>query len=351
MKPWPAGMRESNCPRMPTDSVAPPRPASTPLPSTRQARSERARTPSVAAARGCSPAARTRSPAAVCESQRWKSTGMTSAAYASAVCPNRSRGKEGAAGLTPLEPNTDCKRYVTSPSATRLSAIPLTTWSARNRSDSKACTEAAPAPAIAPQSSPTHGEPVQIAPAAAAKAPKRIIPSSPMLTTPARSQSTPPSAARTNGGAKSKMAFTTAPARTGPRPEARGPRPEVRRSRPALRGSRPASRLHRRNPRRRRRPLGAPQPLPKRPEEAARGDQPHGDALDQLGKGGMDSDQLQPRRARAHRAEEEAGHRRAPSGAAADQRDPDAVEAIAGAEDARVFVLGAEDQERAGEPG
>jgi len=56
------------------------------------------------------------------------------------------------------------------------------------------------------------GEPLQIAPAAAAKAPKRIIPSSPMFTTPARSLRTPPSAASTSGGAKSRIAFTSAPA-------------------------------------------------------------------------------------------------------------------------------------------
>src|SRR5436190_18816831 len=65
----------------------------------------------------------------------------------------------------------------------------------------------------------------------------------------------------------------------------------------------------------------------------------------------MDSGELQPRRAGANGAEEEAGDRGPGGGAAADERDRDAVEAVASAEDARVLVLGAEDQERAGDAG
>ncbi len=50
-----------------------------------------------------------------------------------------------------------------------------------------------------------QAEPVQMATAAAKKAPKRIIPSRPRLTTPLFSLNTPPSAASTRGGANSSQ--------------------------------------------------------------------------------------------------------------------------------------------------
>ena len=63
----------------------------------------------------------------------------------------------------------------------------------------------------------------------------------------------------------------------------------------------------------------------------------------------MDSDQLKARGAGPDGAEEDPGQRRPRSGAAAHQRHGDAVEAVAGAEDTRILVLGAEDEQPAGE--
>src|ERR1700682_5688221 len=64
----------------------------------------------------------------------------------------------------------------------------------------------------------------------------------------------------------------------------------------------------------------------------------------------MDADELQARRPRAQRAEDDCRDQRAGRAPSADQRDGDAVEAVAGAEHARVLVLGAEDEQRPGAP-
>src|SRR2546422_11589494 len=65
----------------------------------------------------------------------------------------------------------------------------------------------------------------------------------------------------------------------------------------------------------------------------------------------MDPPQLQPRRARAKRAEAPRRDRRPRRAAASDQRDRDPVESVPGAEDPREAVLGAEDQKRAADSG
>ncbi len=127
MKPWPAGMRTSNWPRIPIESVAPPRPASTPLPSTQSARRRSTRTPEVAAALGCSPTARMRRPSAVRVNIQCIAKGNTNASQVSALWPKKMRGSCGAGGLTPAEPKSDSSRKAIKLSATRLSAIPLTT--------------------------------------------------------------------------------------------------------------------------------------------------------------------------------------------------------------------------------
>src|SRR5262249_55509611 len=86
-------------------------------------------------------------------------------------------------------------------------------------------------------------------------------------------------------------------------------------------------------------------------EDAWGGDEQDRDALDQLGERRVDARELEPRGPGADGAEEEPGDGRSRGGAAADQRDRDAVEAVAGAEDARILVLGAEDEKGAGEAG
>src|SRR5687768_2173295 len=57
-------------------------------------------------------------------------------------------------------------------------------------------------PPSPPARSPSQGEPVAAVTAAAANAPTSILPSSAMLTTPERSLSKPPSAAKTSGVAR-----------------------------------------------------------------------------------------------------------------------------------------------------
>ena len=100
--------------------------------------------------------------------------GSPSAIQVRACWPRSVRGSCGEGGLTPADPNKACKRNVMRPSATRLSAMPLTTWSARKRSESNAWSAATNAPPSAPPRRPSHAEPVQMANAAAKKAPKDI---------------------------------------------------------------------------------------------------------------------------------------------------------------------------------
>ena len=61
---------------------------------------------------------------------------------------------------------------------------------------------------------PTTQLPLQIAPQTAKKAPISIIPSSPMFTTPERSQKMPPIAAKASGVAKRSVEAMSPPVRT-----------------------------------------------------------------------------------------------------------------------------------------
>src|SRR4051812_12766496 len=61
----------------------------------------------------------------------------------------------------------------------------------------------------------------------------------------------------------------------------------------------------------------------------------------------MDSNELKAGRSRAQRAKEKAGERGARSGRSSNERDGDPVETVAGAEDTREPVLGAEDEQGA----
>ncbi len=89
-------------------------------------------------------------------------------------------------------------------------AVPPTTWSARSEIDVTACTRPMTAPDAIPISAPRNHEPVTSAPKMPKKAPISIMPSRPMLITPARSDRMPPSAANASGVAKRSMAAISA---------------------------------------------------------------------------------------------------------------------------------------------
>ena len=88
--------------------------------------------------------------------------------------------------------------------------MPPTTWSARRLIDSTACTNPIDAPEAMPMTAPSSHEPVRSAPKMPKKAPISIMPSSPMLITPLRSDSTPPRAAKVSGVAKRSIAAINA---------------------------------------------------------------------------------------------------------------------------------------------
>ena len=80
-----------------------------------------------------------------------------------------------------------------------MTAVPETIWSARRLIANTAWMSARAPPAAIPITSPPTQEDVTSAPQAPKNAPVSIIPSSPMLTTPERSETTPPSAAKVSG--------------------------------------------------------------------------------------------------------------------------------------------------------
>ena len=81
-------------------------------------------------------------------------------------------------------------------------AKPLTIWSERSVTENTAWMSPSSPPKSMAMNSPTTQEPLQTAPQMPKNAPASIIPSSPMFTTPARSESTPPMAANASGVAK-----------------------------------------------------------------------------------------------------------------------------------------------------
>ena len=85
------------------------------------------------------------------------------------------------------------------PGPSRLSAMPETFWSALNVTAATACSSAKAPPARPAIKKPSHALPVKNDVAAPARAPMVIMPSIPILTTPERSEITPPSAPNTSG--------------------------------------------------------------------------------------------------------------------------------------------------------
>src|SRR6185436_19077821 len=95
-----------------------------------------------------------------------------------------------------------------------LSAMPETTWLPWCVMQANPCTSPTSTAAAMPAASPSHAEPVTAAVAAAANAEASILPSSPMSTTPDRSEKSPPSAASTSGAAPRIVAATRSARRT-----------------------------------------------------------------------------------------------------------------------------------------
>jgi hypothetical protein len=96
------------------------------------------------------------------------------------------------------------------PIARKLTAKPLTTWSARSAIEKTAWITASTPPAAVPTSTPSTHESSRSAPKIPKKAPISIMPSRPMLMTPLRSDRMPPIAANTSGVAKRSMAAISA---------------------------------------------------------------------------------------------------------------------------------------------
>src|SRR6516164_2556555 len=80
-----------------------------------------------------------------------------------------------------------------------VSASPVATWLTARPRVSRAKIADSAAPAAIPQSAPTRVDPVRYAPAKAQAAPMIIIPSTPRLSTPARSTTSSPAAASNSG--------------------------------------------------------------------------------------------------------------------------------------------------------
>jgi len=91
------------------------------------------------------------------------------------------------------------KRYPVRPTARKLTAVPLTIWSAWRWIAHTAWTNAAAPPARIPARRPSHHESSLSAAMIPKKAPISIIPSRPTFTTPERSENMPPSAPKISG--------------------------------------------------------------------------------------------------------------------------------------------------------
>ncbi len=102
------------------------------------------------------------------------------------------------------------------PRARKFMAVPITIWSARRWMVNTAWTAASRPPAIMATSSPTIHDPPHTAPQMPKKAPISIIPSRPMLTTPERSENTPPMAAYPSGAAYTRVAANSPELTTSP---------------------------------------------------------------------------------------------------------------------------------------
>src|SRR6266550_2316808 len=219
---------------------APPSPAQPPEMMTARYFIRYTGTPSDSAACGCSPQARTRRPnfvrhsahqdsgisanATRVSSETWvTSPPRTPATSETANQPLRSSVRShgdspgtvtvligGSDGdwVTPppgVFVNTSADRYRVMPAPRMLIATPETMWSTPNVTVASACSSPPSAPPSTPATTP-HQAPNSYAPQAPNQVPRIIMPSSPMLTTPARSAHRPPSPASPIGTASRSAA-------------------------------------------------------------------------------------------------------------------------------------------------
>ena len=109
------------------------------------------------------------------------------------------RAGPSSAGVRPPCPYQALPRIAVSPTASMLIATPETIWLPRQVIEAKPCSSENSTEAAMPAASPAQAEPVAKAVTAAAKAAMSILPSSPISTTPARSDQRPAMAAQISG--------------------------------------------------------------------------------------------------------------------------------------------------------
>ncbi len=116
--------------------------------------------------------------------------------------------------------NNSLDRKRVTPGASRLMAMPATMWSTPKVTVAKARRSPPSAPPTAPAPIAAHGPQCQPA-QPALHVPRIIIPSSPMLTTPTRSENSPPRAANTIGDIAAMAAMNVLPAVRSSAPDSR----------------------------------------------------------------------------------------------------------------------------------
>jgi len=115
----------------------------------------------------------------------------------------------------PLEPQKTCDMYAVKPMARMLMATPLTIWFPTNLTTRTAWSRPSRPPTSTAARTPSQGFPVKKLTATPEKAPVSIMPSRPMLTTPALSEKIPPREVSAMGvairsdAAKSPMLITS----------------------------------------------------------------------------------------------------------------------------------------------
>ena len=103
------------------------------------------------------------------------------------------------------------QRKIAKPGPIKLIAVPAIVWSACRLTQTTAWIRPSAAPARPPAKKPIQPLPVKYATAAPTNAPRVIIPSMPMFTTPERSLKQEPKAASSSGGVEISIALIKSP--------------------------------------------------------------------------------------------------------------------------------------------
>src|SRR3990172_6206938 len=188
--------------------------------------------PIVSAALGCSPTARTRRPHRVLNRPTWSAHTRKNIPYTKMLFVNTMGPTIGMSLRTGIaiadtrwgalrlgtSVRTRADRKAVMPAAKMLMIVPAMIWSTLYRIASTASTQARRPPARAAPRMPIQGPKAEPT-TADTKAPVSSMPSMAMLTTPARSHSTPDMAAKVSGVALTTLAWIT-PTRFIERPDA-----------------------------------------------------------------------------------------------------------------------------------